>query len=158
MNIESFADWYIVNEIAKNSDANFFSSCYMFYDNGILSMGPIWDFDIAFGNIDIEELFNTDGFWVSKFGWYNRLFEDEYFRDVVRERFRKVYSNKNLYLQHIDETAQHLYKSVEENNKLWKTLGIVIYPNHAAYGSFDDEVLYLKQFLTNRMDWLNTNL
>lgn len=32
LDTESFADWYLVNELTKNHDARFNSSCYFFYD------------------------------------------------------------------------------------------------------------------------------
>ena len=53
LDVNSFVDWYLVNEIAKNNDAVFWSSCYMNVSpNGKIKMGPLWDFDIAFGNIN----------------------------------------------------------------------------------------------------------
>ena len=39
----SFVDWYLINEITKNNDACFFSSCYLnITPGGKLKMGPLW--------------------------------------------------------------------------------------------------------------------
>ncbi|GHV89367.1 hypothetical protein AGMMS50267_17270 [Spirochaetia bacterium] len=32
LDVDSFIDWYFVNEITKNPDAQFYSSVYMYYD------------------------------------------------------------------------------------------------------------------------------
>lgn len=52
IDVDSFVDWYLVNEFSKNSDAIFQKSVYVYYDpaDGKLRMGPNWDFDLAFGN------------------------------------------------------------------------------------------------------------
>ena len=52
IDVDSFVDWYLVNEFSKNSDAIFQKSVFVYYDpaDGKLRMGPNWDFDLAFGN------------------------------------------------------------------------------------------------------------
>ena len=52
----SFVDWYLINEITKNNDACFFSSCYLnITPGGKLKMGPLWDYDIALGNVNYND-------------------------------------------------------------------------------------------------------
>ncbi|MEJ0054936.1 MAG: CotH kinase family protein [Bacteroidota bacterium] len=52
---DSFIKWYLVNELFKNNDADFNSSVYMYKDrNGKLAMGPVWDFDIAAGEYQLQ--------------------------------------------------------------------------------------------------------
>lgn len=50
IDVESFAKYYLVNEFAENADS-YFSSCYLYKDgeNDVIHMGPIWDYDDAFG-------------------------------------------------------------------------------------------------------------
>ncbi|MCJ1359566.1 MAG: hypothetical protein MMC33_009568 [Icmadophila ericetorum] len=56
INLLSFATWYIIEELASNQDSAFSGSCkcYKLLDTvstvGKFFMGPIWDFDISFGN------------------------------------------------------------------------------------------------------------
>src|SRR5690606_33635830 len=51
----SFIDFMIVNEIGKNVDAYIFST-YLYKDKDSndkrLHMGPLWDFNLAYGNVD----------------------------------------------------------------------------------------------------------
>ena len=51
LDINSFADWYLINEIAKNTNGAFKLNCIMnLKRGGKLKMGPLWDFEEAFGN------------------------------------------------------------------------------------------------------------
>ena len=55
INVESFVDFLLLNEVTRNVDA-YRLSTYMYKDkNGPLTMGPIWDFNLAFGNADYCE-------------------------------------------------------------------------------------------------------
>ena len=48
--MDSFVEWYLVNEIAHNTDAAMLHSCFMhFKRGGKIAMGPIWDFDLGLG-------------------------------------------------------------------------------------------------------------
>ena len=156
LDVSSFVEWYLINEIAKNNDACFYSSCYMNLSRGgKLKMGPIWDFDIAFGNVNYLGNNNPDGFWVKKrVSWYSRLFMDENFVAKVKERFNYFYENKNILFNEINENANYLKYSVVENNAVWNTLYEYTWPNYAIWGSYDNEVAYLKQWLNTRMEWL----
>ena len=60
IDIPSFVDWFIVNEISKNQDARSYSSIYFNYIPGEkIKMGPVWDFDLAFGNVDYSNAENS---------------------------------------------------------------------------------------------------
>jgi hypothetical protein len=120
IDMESFVDWYLINEIAKNNDAAFYSSCYMsLRRGGKLKMGPLWDFDIAFGNINYNDNFNTSGFWVKRASWYEQLFKDPAFVKRVKERFNYFYSRKDDIMREINKNANYLRYSVEEDNNIW---------------------------------------
>ncbi|MBQ8047145.1 MAG: CotH kinase family protein [Prevotella sp.] len=152
---ESFIDWYIINEIAKNNDAIFLSSCYMHLKRGEkLKMGPLWDFDIAFGNVNYNENYMTEGFWVKYSNWYNRFFQDPSFVSKVKERYAYFYEHKADVMQHINIAAQHLRYSVEENEHIWHTLYTHTWPNYNVWGNYQNEVQFLKTWLSRRMDWL----
>ena len=158
LDVSSFVDWYLINEIAKNCDACFSTSCYMNLSRGEkLKMGPLWDFDIAFGNVNYTSCSQPTGFWIEpRVSWYKRLFTDKNFVTKVKERFNYFYLNKDLLFNEINENAEYLKFSVVENNAVWNTLYEYTWPNYAIWGSYDNEVAYLKQWLNTRMEWLKT--
>lgn len=159
IDMDSFAEWYVINEIARNMDAVMYGSCYMhFRKDGKLTMGPIWDFDIAFGNVNYNDGWKTDGFWVKRSNFMGRLFKDPAFVQKVKERMNYYHSNKQLYIDFIDSMANAIYKSQEANEQIWHTMNEDIWPCYTVYGSYEAEVNHLKEWLDKRMDWLQKEI
>ncbi|MED9996542.1 MAG: CotH kinase family protein [Paludibacteraceae bacterium] len=159
IDVASFVDWYLINEIAKNADATFYTSCYMNLSReGKLKMGPLWDFDIAFGNINYNvNAEEPEGFWIkTNVAWYRRLFEDPAFVKLVKERFAYFYNNQNEIFAEINKNAEYLKYAAVENNSKWGTLYQYTWPNNEVLGSYQNEVQYLKSWLNRRFEWLNT--
>ena len=155
MDMDSFVDWYLINEIARNNDAIMFSSCYMTLPRGgKLRMGPVWDFDIAFGNVDYNGNYDAEGFWVHHQAWFDRMFWDPAFRARVKERYEWFYSQREEILSAINADAMYLHRAVEENENRWGTLYENTWPNYNVWGCYQNEVQYMKQWLTRRMEWL----
>mgnify|MGYP001626789205 FL=1 len=159
IDVDSFVDWYLINEITKNNDAIFFSSVYMNYTpGGKLKMGPVWDYDISLGNINYNGNETTDGFWIKNATWYSRLFEDPNFVTKVKSRFNFFYNNRDLFQEHINSNSLYLNQSQERNFYKWPILGTYIWPNNVYFSTYDEEVIYLKEWLDERLEWLNDNL
>ncbi|MCR6640410.1 MAG: CotH kinase family protein [Sporocytophaga sp.] len=80
INPETFIDFYWINELFKNNDAQFYSSVYLYKDrNSKLNVGPLWDFDISAGNINYNGCDYPIGWWIRDSKWIDRLFEDPAF-------------------------------------------------------------------------------
>ena len=157
LDMDSFVDWYLINEISKNEDGNFYSSCFMnLKRGGKLKMGPIWDFDIAFGNISNSIAQKETGFWIKDVKWFDRLFQDPAFVARVKNRFNYFYSHKNSIMANINADAQYLRYSVEENDKRWGTFYRYTWTNYNIWGKYQNEVQSLKEWLNTRMEWLKT--
>ena len=86
--------------------------------------------------------------------WFDRLFWDPAFRARVKERFGYFYSRRNDILDGINRDAMYLRRSVEENDSRWGTLYEKTWPNYDVWGNYQNEVQYMKSWLTRRMDWL----
>ncbi|HTE26089.1 CotH kinase family protein [Flavitalea sp.] len=159
LDIPSFIDWYLINEISKNNDAIFYSSCYMnLTPKGKLKMGPIWDFDLAFGNTETNGNNSIEGFWVNKAPWIARLFEDPNFVKQVVTRFKYFKINENALLVNINTNASKLRWSAIENNSRWQTLYPGVWPNENVVVKYNNEVLKLKSWISARMEWLDKAL
>ena len=157
LDIDSFIDWYLINEITKNNDAVFWTSCYMnFVPGQKLKMGPIWDFDISLGNINYNDNEKTSGFWVNSRLWYKRLFEDPLFLEKVKDRFLHFYSNKESIISKINELANYVEKSRIKNNEKWNILGKYLWPNYKVFNSFNEEDNYLMEWFLERLEWLKS--
>lgn len=160
MDMDSFVDWYLIHEMSKNVDCMFNFSTYLNLPRGgKLRMGPIWDFDIAYGNIKQSD----SGYlkWVFPSGnllsvtkWYSRLMKDPAFVAKLKERFNYFYSHKNEFLTYLNESAQYLRYSVAENEAKWGTLYHYTFKNYNIWGSYFNEVQDLKEWLNARLDWM----
>jgi hypothetical protein len=158
IDVDSFVDWYLVNEIAKNRDACFNYSVYMYYDSekGKYCMGPLWDFDIGLGNDGETECGNPEGFYIKYSNWISRLFEDPYFVSLLKARWDTKKDDFIALQQYINDRANYLKKSQVHNFKKWDILGQHVWPNKVVTGSYQGELDYLKAWLTNRISWLDT--
>lgn len=156
IDVASFVDWYLINEIAKNVDARSYSSIYFTYvPGGKIKMGPLWDFDLGFGNVDYADSRYPEGFWVKDHAWINRLFQDPAFVSDVKTRFAYFRSHQSDLLQFLDDEAAYLRWAQVENNNRWDVFGNYVWPNPVVYGSHYEEVEHLKEWFITRMNWLN---
>jgi hypothetical protein len=156
LDVDSFIDWYLVNEITKNNDAIFWSSVYMYYDGEKYCMGPVWDFDISLGNVDYNSNDNPQGFWIKNSAWISRLFEDPTFVSQVKNRWNMKRAEFYALPQYIDARAAYLNDAQAQNFRMWDILGIYVWPNAAVPGSYQGEIGYLKTWFANRLAWLDT--
>ena len=159
LDVESFIDWFIVHEITKENESSWGSSCYLNYGKDVkLKMLPVWDLCISLGNDNTEEL-SIEGYAIIKNKkWYGRLFQDSIFVEKLKNRYRHYYSNRDEFLDEIDANAFYLYEAQKRNFTKWPILGVYVYPNATNFSKFSHEVSYLKDWLKNRMDWLNEEI
>lgn len=159
IDMESFVDWFLISEITKNVDSMFYSSIYLNVMPGEkIKMGPLWDFDLSFGNVDYADSRYPEGWWVKYNPWYERLFEDPAFVEAVRSRFEYFNNNRNYILNKIDTYAEKLKWAQEENDSKWQTIGVYVWPNPVIFDTYQEEVDHMKTWYETRMDWLESAL
>jgi hypothetical protein len=156
IDLPSFIDWYLISEITKNVDSVNFSSIYLnVMPNEKIKMGPLWDFDLSFGNVDYADSQYAEGFWIKNNPWYSRLFEDPVFVDLVQARFAYFRENQGLIMEKIDTYAAQLKWAQQENNDKWQTIGNYVWPNPVVFDTYQEEVEHLKDWYVQRMNWLD---
>jgi hypothetical protein len=160
INSQTFIDWYLVNEIFKNQDAKFYSSIWMYKERGgKLSLGPVWDFDLGAGNVDYDVTDDPTGWWVREGPWMSRLFEDPAFVARVEARWQELKAGQiDTIFTFIDQNAAALDQSQKNNFQRWPILNVYVWPNPVITGSYDGEVNQLKQWLTTRIQWMDSQL
>ncbi len=159
----SFVDWYILNEFAKNRDSNFLASCFMAFDSKAkkLYMGPVWDFDIAFGGSHMDNNFSPEDPWINQFHWYKELWRNEEFREAVKQRWNETKSQLKDSFRYISEQAKILAPSAEIDDLVWQTIGRKQWPLTPGYRSrktYISEVEYVYSWLFKRYDWMDSYL
>lgn len=175
IDVESFIDYFIVNEISRNNDG-FKKSRYFHKDkSGKIKAGPVWDFDWAWKNINECYIFKaTDGSgwsykvndcnpWVKSPGWMIRLFYDTNFRNNTKCRYNEaragVLSNENLSFW-IDSLYNEVKDAQVRHFEKWKILGVNVGAPEvdAQPKTYDGEVEKLRQWIKTRLNWLDKNM
>jgi hypothetical protein len=155
MDIDSFVDWYLLNEFFKNSDATFNSSVMITWiPGGAFTMGPPWDFDLSAGS---AWEFNTPpGGWYVRYGeanWYVRLFEDPAFEARVAARWQQLRPAFESLTAQIPDIVTVLEGSAQADWTMWHEVDDDIGQVHAD--SYSGEVEFLQNWLTERTEWIN---
>ena len=159
IDVDSFVDWFLISEITKNVDSMFFSSMFLNVMPGEkIKMGPLWDFDLSFGNVDYADSRYAEGWWVKYHPWYERLFQDPAFVEEVKVRFAFFKGNQDFILNKIDAYAEQLQWAQQENNDKWQTIGQYVWPNPVVFDTYQEEVDHMKEWYVNRMNWLDSAL
>jgi len=157
IDIDSFIDWFLISEITKNVDSMFFSSIYLnVIPDERIKMGPLWDFDLAFGNVDYADSRYPEGWWVKYNPWYERLFQDPYFVAKIKERFEYFNNNQDLIINKIDSYSEQLKWAQQENDDKWRTMGVFVWPNPVVFNTYQEEVDNMKLWYSTRMSWLES--
>ncbi len=174
INTASFIDFFLLNELSNNVDG-YRLSTYMHKDkNDKLKMGPIWDFNLAFGNADYcsggetnvwAYKFNercTDDFWQIPF-WWKRLLEDPIFVNQLKNRWTNLRGSmfsEAYILSKIDAYNNTLTKAgaIDTNFSKWNILGTYIWPNNFVGSTYKEEEKYLKDWVSDRLSWLDSNI
>jgi len=159
IDVDSFVDWYLINEILKNVDARWFSSIFFHLVPGEkIKMGPLWDHDLGFGNVDYADSRYTNGWWIRQNPWISRLFQDPSFVEKVSERFIFFRDNMEFIFDKIDAHATKLQWAQQENNDKWQTIGQYVWPNPIVFDTYQEEVDHLKEWYQSRMNWLEAEI
>ena len=172
LNVDSFVDFILLQELAKNVDA-YRLSTYIFKDkesvDNRLTAGPVWDFNHGYGNCDYGETWEFTG-WLLEYNpeggdqmsfWWELIWQDEYFQNKISERYTElrstVFSENHIYGV-IDSLVNELGSSVDRNFSKWPILGTYIWPNYYVFDTFEQEIDYLKSWISDRLNWMDSQI
>jgi hypothetical protein len=172
MNVESFVDFILLQELAKNVDA-YRLSTYIYKDkesvDNRLTAGPVWDFNHGFGNCDYGETWEVDN-WLLEYNpeggdqmafWWELLWEDLAFQHKAAVRYTElrqtIFSEEHIY-SIIDSIADYLGPAVDRNFARWPLLGNYIWPNYYVFDTYEEEIDYLKSWTAQRLAWMDSDI
>ena len=176
INWDSFIDFFIMQEITKNIDG-YRLSTFLHKDkdsnDGRLVAGPIWDFNLGFGNANYDEGWDTEGWiidltehiwgeydWINPF-WWCLIWIDPVFHNGVATRWIELRENtlSDQYVNTlIDSLYDHIGIAAGRNFERWSTLGQYVWPNYFIGNTYEEEVEYLRDWILKRMNWMDNEL
>ena len=160
LDIEAMAKWYIVEELAMNTDSKLHSSCYMYKDaGGKLKMGPVWDFDLGLGNGQYANIRHMNKTYLDDAAWFKKLVEMPQFRTMVKAVWNKARKKISTLTTFIDDTADLLDKSQEVNFELWNIQQAAEHTfEYSTQGiaDYSGQVEYLRSFVEGRIAYMDS--
>ena len=146
---------YWVQEFAKNPDAEFYTSVYFSWIKGDkIKMGPVWDFDLAFGNHSNDNINVVENWHIRKY-WYHFLFRDEVYKEKSDEFWALNHDFFVGVLDSIDVCGKKLNKAAQNNFKRWPILENTDLELGESYDEATDD---LKQWIDKRMQWIDSQI
>lgn len=149
LDLESFADWWFVYELAKNGEPNHPKSCYMHKDRlDVLKAGPVWDFD--WGTFTPGTSYS-----VKNAIYYGRLFQDPVFISIVKSRWSILKSGFETIPEYIRSIASTTKNSNNLNISLWPISSRV---NGDETMSFEDAINRMVAAYEAKLQWLDIQI
>lgn len=159
IDIPSFLDFFILNEISSNPDGYQLSTFFHKDRNGKLRAGPIWDFNLTYGNdlflygFDRSKTnvwqFNDGGNDGAKF--WNDLFNNSTFKCYLAKRWKEVTAanqplNYSVITGRIDQLVALTTEAAAREQTRWGTVS-----------SRTTNISNMKTWLQTRITWMNNN-
>ncbi|MBW7888524.1 MAG: CotH kinase family protein, partial [Bacteroidetes bacterium] len=175
LDVPSLIDYCIINELTKNVDG-YRLSTFMYKDkdtkNTKMFFGPVWDFNLGFGNCDYYSTSITSG-WQYAFKnwgenevflppfWWEKIYQDPAFINELKTRWitlRKNQFSLATVNEWIDSMTVLLDESQKRNFIKWPVLNQYVWPNAYVGGTYEKEISYLKSWIKNRFEWVDKEL
>jgi len=160
IDVDEYIRHYWIQEFTKNLDANFYTSVYFTWAiDGRIFMGPVWDFDLAFGGHNTEKDRLPSEYRLRDHYWNKYLFADADFLQKSRDFWSAHKSVFYSVLDSIDHYHAVLEKAAKNNFKRWDILQSVNNLHHPkAYDSYDEAVQDLKNWTAERFNWIDRTI
>jgi hypothetical protein len=176
INTESFYDFFILQELGRTVDG-YRSSSFMYKDrddgmyDGKLVAGPMWDFNLSYGNADYCDADLTTG-WQYNFDeicdfttaipfWWERLLDAPSYRNGLKCRWEELRSgplHNDLIHGMIDSLVNLAAEARIRNFQRWPIIGVYVNWNGFVGQTYEEDVDYLKSYFVQRASWMDQNL
>ena len=160
IDVPSFVDFMLMNEIAANVDAYQFSTYYHKDRQGKLRAGPIWDFNLTYGNDLVFWGLNRSFTNVWQFNngdnvgpkYWLELYNNPVFKCYLSKRWNQLIKpnaplNFNVITKRMDSIVSLISEATVREQQRWRRVG-----NHQMH------ISNMKSWLKNRIDWMSSNI
>ena len=172
----SFYVFFILQELGRTVDG-YRSSSFMHKDktsgawNGKLVAGPMWDFNLSYGNADYCEANLTTG-WQYNFDdicdfttaipfWWEKLLQSSTYRNGLKCRWdelRQGAFHTDSVNYFIDSMANYLQDARIRNFQKWPIIGVYVNWNGFVGMTYQEDINFLKTYIEQRSVWIDNNL
>lgn len=175
MDMPSFVNYFLLNELSRNVDG-YRLSTYFYKDKdskgGKLTMGPAWDYNLAFGNADYYDGYLPQGWVYNKLElseqgiadgfqtpfWWGKLMRDSVFVNSVKRRWsslRKTTLTPQKIFKFMDSTTVALKDPMQRNFGRFPLYGKKVWPNYFVGNNANEELFWMENWISARIAWLD---
>ena len=159
ISLDDYIKHFWVQEFSKNPDAGFYTSVYFIWnENELIRMGPVWDFDIAYGLHQKNYVKKTTDWYTIGSGWNKYLFRNRAFLDEVNAFWREKRSVVESVIDSVGVYRAFLNQSAKNNFKRWRMEDMSSYFYTGEYTTFDEAVDALVLWLRERFTWIDNEI
>jgi len=164
IDLDTFVDFYLVQELFKNADVHSLSVFMHITGEGAerrLYMGPVWDFDIAAGNKRDMPLGSNPYYIFAAVVnyWYRYLMQMPEFREAVTERWNEIRDEQVVQMiANIRDRAERYHDEFARNFERHPVMGVRGFGSPAeilAILTFAGQAEHLAQWFEARSVWLD---
>jgi spore coat protein CotH len=155
IDVESLVNYLIVYHLTDNEEINHPKSTYMHKtQGGKYIMGPIWDFDWAYGRESgayFGSTYTRPLFWSANTSagtkFFSRFMLDPAIKTIYKQKWTAFKASKlSVLLTFVDEYAALIETSQKADYAIWGR----------GSGNFKNDVTQLRQWLTNRANQIDS--
>jgi hypothetical protein len=160
IDLEDYLLFYWVQEYSKNEDGNYARSVFFTWTKGEpIHFGPLWDFDLAFGNASRERNQNPEDWYIrayrlNRYIMNNSLVDSAasaYWR-MHRDTFYELIDSIPVYRSIIERAVENEYRRwpVMQNTENWALKD--------PYDSYDEAVEMMVDWMKKRYQWIDKEI
>lgn len=163
IDMDSFAEYFIINEATVNYDAGSYST-YIYKDVDRKLKMCVWDFNNACDNYQEQSLMDVQHFNTHTKLWFEMLIKDEDFVGCVIQKYRclrKDVLSEEYLDSYIDDVVEYLGPAIDRNFEKWGYTfndNTLLDPASRNIHSYDEAINQLKSFFHVRLNWMDDNI
>lgn len=160
LDIEDYIRYYWIQELSKNMDAAFHRSIFFTWNIGEpIKMGPVWDFDVAYGNWKEDSLRTATDWYIRTSGWNQLMFKDKPFQMRAEEYWDKHKDFFETLPDSISKYARAVKPYTANDFKRWPILNSTEnWAHKEAYNSYEEAIDSLNSWIKQRIHWISQNV
>ena len=169
IDMDSFIKYFLIQELIGNTVAFWNTYIYKDRNNDILYFGPIWDTDMAYDNDKRVYPVNCKKHYIFNYGLsagtmdklVNKIISNDTVTENIKKEWEKIINN-SLEIEYLENYIDEIVLDINESRYLnfmrWNIMDKEVYFNSKIYGSYEEEINVLKNFIKNRINWMNYHI
>ena len=160
IDLEDYLLYYWVQEYSKNEDGNYARSVFFTWTKGEpIHFGPLWDFDLSFGNASRTRNQNPEDWYIREYRLNYYIVNNHVVDSAVavywkehREIFKELIDSIPVYRSIIERAIENEYRRwpILSNTETWAL--------KAHYESYDEAVETMASWMRKRFEWIDEEI